>query len=799
MKINFLFAIRNILKNRLNSLITIVGLSVSFTILLLIYTYVHQEFSYNQFHQNRDQIFRVNYLVKYANGQQENTVYLAPEITKIIKEKVPQVKYITAFRTAHLPILKFQDQNFEENILITESDFFRMFSFKVLAGNRDNLFVNPDEIAITASLADKLQAVKGCTREELLGQSVFFPKAGDIPFTISAILQNVPQNSSIQFDALIPYNHQDFFNQSNNLMGNSSVYYQVDANADVSETANLVESTISTTYKDFIQKKITQNVLLNSDKAFSPTVTSLNEVYLDNAGSDNERHNSKSSLYILIAIGILILAIACSNFVLLSLGQSLKKSINISIRKMMGARIWHIFTVQFTENLLTISVSFGMAVIFSFFLIPIFNQLSISEIYIDLISLRSMLIFGISSILVIAALTSGVPVLKLRGKSTPSLTEKQPGLSSRNHTTGIFVTLQYGLSIILIILTITIVRQTNDMKYKDLGFSSENMIDLTVYHLSGSEKMALRDLFKTDPAITNLTLTNRNYVSGQSSELIKNQADENIHTRILKVDQNYVSTLGLKIIQGQDFSDETASSQSILINEQLLARLSLKENAIGQFLNINGINYQIIGLLKDYHFDSMKEAIEPLAMIPAPGNEANFMFIKYNPTQLSRLIPFLKTSWDKIVPNKPLNFSFWDEQLNQRYQAEEKWSRIIGYAALIAIIISSLGLFGMTLLIINKRIKEIGIRKVNGARISEVMAMLNRDFVKWVAIAFVIATPIAYYTMHQWLENFAYKTSLSWWIFALSGVMALGIALLTVSWQSWKAATRNPVEALRYE
>src|SRR5690606_28913007 len=194
-----------------------------------------------------------------------------------------------------------------------------------------------------------------------------------------------------------------------------------------------------------------------------------------------------------------------------------------------------------------------------------------------------------------------------------------------------------------------------------------------------------------------------NYISGESSDYIKNQEGENIRTRILKVDENYVSTLDLKIIQGRDFTEETVNSHSILINEQLMNSLDLGGDAVGKFVELFGTNYQISGLISDFHFDSMKDAIEPLILVPSKGEDANFMFIKYNPIQLSQLIPYLKTTWEKVAPDKAINFNFWDEQLNQRYQDEEKWSRIIGYAAVIAIIISSLGLVGLTLLIINKR------------------------------------------------------------------------------------------------
>ncbi|MBK6285410.1 MAG: FtsX-like permease family protein [Draconibacterium sp.] len=568
---------------------------------------------------------------------------------------------------------------------------------------------------------------------------------------------------------------------------------------DAKVAAGLVTAEIAELYKDGVQKNIGRKVLIDSKDAFTPSVTPLKEVYLDEASSDNESRNSKSSLYILMAIGMLILIIAGSNFILLSVGQSLKKAADMNIRKMMGANFMHIFNLQLTENLLIVSMSFVVAAVGAFFLIPTFNRLASTQIYTQLIPVGSLVLFAFLSILLIALLTSIAPFLKLIAKKPAIQTTEKTGLSHKNLVTGIFVTMQYSLSIILIVLTISIVRQTNYLKYTDLGFSSDNTIDLEVYHLTASEKMALRDQFETYPGITGLTFTNRNYISGESSEYIKNQAGENIRARILKVDANYVSTLGLQLIQGRDFTEETVNSHSILINEQLINSLGLGGDAVGKFVDLYGTNYQILGLISDFHFDSMKDAIEPLILVPSKGEDANFMFIKYNPVQISQLIPYLKTTWEKVAPDKAMNFNFWDEQLNQRYQAEEKWSHIIGYAAVLAIIISSLGLFGLTLLIINKRIKEIGIRKVNGAKVSEILSMLNKDFVKWVAIAFVIATPIAWYAMNKWLENFAYKTSLSWWIFALAGMLALGIALLTVSFQSWKAATRNPVEALRYE
>ncbi len=585
------------------------------------------------------------------------------------------------------------------------------------------------------------------------------------------------------------------------MFGSSSVFYEVNENENILLAEKQVINIVNEHYRNLIEGLKSQNILLNTTNAFTPFVLPVKDVYLSGVNSDYERRNNKTSLFILSAIGFLILIIACSNFILLSLGQSFKKVREVGIRKTMGAGKGNIFNLFFTENIILTLLALIFGLILCFLLIPVFDQLAQNGIYTDLINPLFISVFVVICILFILISTSFFPLIKLAKIRPNMLMSKKSGKGKRIDITSIFVTIQYGLSIILIILTISIVRQTNYMKYKDLGFSSKNIISLRIYPLDNSDKNALRDRLMSNPEILNLTLTDRDFVSGRGNNYVKTGEGEYISTRILNVDNNYIPTLGLKIIDGENFSDVSLVNQTVIINEKLLASLNLDDKGVGQSINMDGKNYRITGVVKDFHFDSMKEEIESLMLIlrTEKGDRGSFMFIKYNPSQLDKVIPFIQNTWKEIAPDKELNLNFWDKQLNQRYENEEKWSHIIGYAAIIAIIISSLGLFGLTLLVINRRVKEIGIRKVNGAKVSEVLTMLDKDFIKWVVIAFIIACPIAWYTMHKWLENFAYKTNLSWWIFGLAGILALGIALLTVSWQSWRAATKNPVEALRYE
>ncbi len=798
---NIVYALRNILKNKTNSVITVTGLSVAFACLLLIFMYVNQEFSFNQFQENKDNIYRVNYSIQYADGTASKTVFLNPELSKILKEKVPQVKRSTAFRTTHTSTMIFEHQNLEENICIAENDFFDMFTFKVIFGNKSTFLLNPDEIVITRSLAEKLASIGNCSMEELIGKPVSFMKTGDQLFAISGILDDVPGNSSIQFTALIPFKYQENFPMSNNMFGNSSIYYEIDRPENKSAAEKQVNVVLQNYYADLIERFKGYKAFANTDDCFRPYMVSLNDTYLHPISSDYELNTSKTSLYILSVIGLLILIVASSNFIMLSLGQSFKKVGEVGIRNTLGAKKINIFSIFFSENFILTVIAFTLGIFICVMLLPVFKNLAPNEIYPELINFSKAGLFSLLCLFIIALSTSIIPVLKLVNIGPNLLSSKKLNFGKGTNATQIFVTLQYGLSILLIILTISVVRQTNYMKYKELGFSSENILDLRIYHLTTSEKLALRDRLRTYPGVIDLTLTDRDYTSGRSAEGVKKSDGENILTRILSVDDNYIPTLKLNLIAGENFRESTADEGSVIINEKLLAALELKDGPIGNTIMMNGENYRIAGVVKDFHYDSMKEEIMPLILRPRTGNgeRGNFIFLKYHPQSLSELLPFIKKTWNEIVPGKELDLKFWDEQLNSRYKTEEQWSKIIGYASVIAIIISSLGLFGLTLMMVNIRKKEIGIRKINGAKVSELLTMLNKDFIKWVLVAFIIATPVAFYIMHKWLENFAYKTTLSWWIFALAGTLALGIALLTVSFQSWKAATRNPVEALRYE
>lgn len=802
MKSNIHYAFRNILKNKLNSIISIVGFTVASTCLLLIYLYLTQEFHYNNFHVEGNKIFKLNYTLTFENGIKEDDALLDYQLSKIIKEKIPQVDKCTAIRGAHGPTIIFQNHNLEENIYLTEPDFFKIFTFKLLLGDRDRLFQNPNEIVITQSLANKFQAIHSCRIDSLIGLQVQFPKIENQSFVISGIMEDPPKNSSIQFSGLIPYKYaNDKLPWSNTFFGKSSVFYKIDR----TENAKIAEELVSKTVVDFYQEAIklyqSKKYLAETSDCFVPFSLPLKKIYLNDKKNDYEKTNNKNSLYILSVVGFFILFVACSNFIMLTLGQTLRKVSNISIRMTLGAKPKHIFAQFFFENIILTLIAFVLGILLTYELLPVMKILTKNEVYLELINIPGFLLFLVTTILLITLITSLIQVVKLQKKYKQQIISKGDTQNKKIGPFQSFVMLQYTLSIILIALSIGIIKQTQFMKNKKLGFSSDNVINLRVYHLSEKEKRTLSDYISAYPGITSHSFSDRNYVSGRSMGYVQNSNEENVEARLLYVDHNYISTLNLIIIQGENFKPELPNFESVIVNQKLASFINPEGEIVNETISIDGQQRRIIGVINDFHFDSTKETIKPLALILRAdfGKRSKFAFLKYKADKKAETIQFIKNTWDKVAPNKELDYKFWNEQLDARYQNEERWSLIITYSAIIAIIISSLGLFGLTILIINKRIKEIGIRKVNGAKTKEILSMLNGEFIKWVAFAFVIACPITYYILNKWLNNFAYKTNISWWIFVLAGIITVGIALLTVSWQSWRAAKRNPVESLRYE
>jgi len=373
----------------------------------------------------------------------------------------------------------------------------------------------------------------------------------------------------------------------------------------------------------------------------------------------------------------------------------------------------------------------------------------------------------------------------------------------KNILSQMFVSVQYSLSIILIISTLFIVKQSNYLKNKSLGFDSNNIIDIHLYRIEKEEqKVLLKKLLAEHPGILNLTLAGRNFMNGESDNFVRKYNGEQIDVVRFGIDHDYVKTLGLTLIDGKDFSEanEQPKDRSAIVNMKFVEALGI-ENPVGQTFSYYGINFNIIGVVADYHFFDLKSRIQPVMLATRTNwqDYGNNILLRYHPAQLQSILKHIKKCYRQVAPDKELTYEFWNEKLRQRYETEDRWSKIIGWASVIAIIISSLGLFGLSILLINQRIKEIGIRRVFGANTYEVLYSINKSFIGWLLGSLIISFPLAYFLTKNWLDNFPYKIDLSWWVFIIAGLIAFLVAIATVCWQAMRAARRNPVESLKYE
>ena len=409
-------------------------------------------------------------------------------------------------------------------------------------------------------------------------------------------------------------------------------------------------------------------------------------------------------------------------------------------------------------------------------------------------------------LILISFIVGIAPALNVNRLNPTQVFRKQISARGQGRYSRVFVVVQYALSIMLIVSALIIIRQLNYLRDSDPGFSQKNVavIDLPD-GLNGNQINSLRNELVKNSNIISVTGSDRNFIWGSSSTSLKNTDNQNVEVRILRIDPDYIETLGIPLVEGRNLSVNNPSdtAMAVLVNETCVKTMGWKD-PIGQVFPDEGMEPDkrpiVVGVVRDFHFDSMRDKIQPLVMHMNPNfNSLWALFVKLNAQNPKKAEAAIKSTWKTVLPNRPLNYSYLAQNLKSQYDDEERWSKIVGYSAMLAIIISSMGLFGLTLLIITRKTKEIGIRKVNGASSANIAIMIMRQFSLWVTVAFIVAIPISFYAMDKWLQNFAYKTQITWWVFAVAGFFALFVALVTVSYQTIKVAMKNPVEALRYE
>ena len=783
------YALNALLKSKSYLYINLVGFTLGFAITILIFSWASFELSYDKYHKNVDRIYRV---IEKQNFQGQAEQYLAsiPEyFTNTFEKDIPEIEASTCFTYGNNFRVKTKNELIEiDNVLFTDNKAFDIFSFDFIAGDPKNALTEPFTIIITQSVANKL--FKG---ELPLGKAVELDN--DKSYTIKGIIKDIPKNSHIQFNILVSAEEKKPNWNYNNGNHNASGYVLLKQNIEFKSVNPKLQSLI-------------RKFLPHNAGYVSLQLQPLKDIHLKSTFTIWEINWNKFDIkYVraFIVIALLILIIVISNYINLTIAYSTNRNVEVGIKKLAGAKRVTLAKQFFIESLMMLLASLSLAFLLFRSILPLLLKTFLKN-YSFNYSTSLQFIIAISIVFLVAILSAVIyPSLVLTSANPVSNLRKDYSVQIRVYSLRkILIGFQFAITIVLIISLLTIVKQVNYMKNKNLGYNSEHVLLLPANKYVREHYEDVKEDLLKNPSILGVTYSNTKLSESTWRNSIRFEGEpENSDwvSPYMVVDFNFIDFYKMQIVQGRGFSKDYAIDRqgtAFIINETLAKKLNFR-NPIGKkFRNGETEWGEIIGVVKDFNFASLHKSIEPILFFTSK-DYLNQISIKVNGNNISETLKYLQTKWAVYNPDRLFSFNFLDKTTALFYTKEENTGRLIIVFSIISIFLSIMGLWGMVVFLMKKRTKEIGIRKVNGATVSKILTMLNQDFIKWVAIAFVVACPIAWYAMHKWLQSFAYKTELSWWVFAVAGLVAVAVAVITVSWQSWRAATRNPLESLRYE
>ncbi len=763
----FKTAIKYLWKNKIYNFINILGLTVSITSILIIQAYTGNEQKYDTQMKNRDKIYRI----------ETNWATMPSFIGHYLKNESGYIGDVTRVKMEGHEISFNNDVFRLENIGMADANFFNTFQFNFILGNPTNALQEKHSIVLTQAEAERIFGKVNPLNQTLLLENKY-------PFTVTGVVENpdyfhLPFSSVATLESLKELAYPEILEQKD---GWSYLTYIV---GKPSQNLAQTEAYLNRAMKE-----------LKYQQTFH--LTSLKDLYfaapLYYEGST--RHGSKAVLLILFSIAVLLFILAGINFINLTNSRSNIRMKEVGIKKLIGSPRGILIVQFWVESMLLLVIGFGLSLSLVKIAEPAFCNLIGKTIDFGIIFTPAILSKALLFILLTGIITSLFPAIQLNSVQAVSLIKnKMDRFPQKSVLSKLLITFQYVISIVLIAGTLIIVKQLNYLKNKDLGFSPEQIVCVELNDDLRAQLTAFKNEMLQVPGVMQAAYSG-NRMGNDWGNWVNEMDGEGKAFKVNNVEPGYLELMGIKLKEGRGFMEGEAE-KGYLVNETAVKLYNI-ESPLEKTMEREGKIYPILGVMKDFNFQSPQYPIEPV-LFYFRTNRYNLINLKISTANTAGVISNIEKVWKKFNPGHVLKYSFQDDLFNQQYKSVEQFSMLVGIGGMIAILIACLGILGLSISLAEQKIKEIGIRKVNGAKISEILAMLNSDFVKWVVIAFVIATPIAYYAMNKWLESFAYKTPLSWWIFALAGLLALGIALLTVSWQSWKAATRNPVEALRYE
>jgi putative ABC transport system permease protein len=809
----FKIAIRNLSKDRFYSLLNVFGLSIGIAASLLIMLYVVDELSYDDFHNDADRIYRIGVKGKFGENEVVRmAVTCAPLADGLLKD-IPEVESVTRI-ASDVIIFNHNEEIFKEvNLFYADSTFFDIFSFKLEEGDKKTALKDPYSLVMTEASAIRYFGQESLSKGNVIGQLV---KSGENTYKVTGIIEDIPHNSHLDFDMLVSMS--TFQDAYSSIWINMRywTYAKLHKDVQVDQLDGKFRSMVMKyvipqvmQYMNYPGKSITEE---NVDENFQFFLQPLTDIHLKSKLSGELGSNGNIQyIYAFSIISIFIILIACINFMNLSTARSAKRAKEVGIRKTLGsdrhALIWQFYLESFLFILIAMLIALGLTEAFR----GPFNVIAQKDLTFNIFTQPWILGVIVGLILAITFLAGSYPALYLTRFSTIQVLggALHSGSKKSVFRNGLVI-FQFMISIGLIICTIIVYKQLHYIQNKDLGFEKENVIILNNGWDVGNQKEVLRQEFLNNENVVSASYATRlpsdPYSSNAQKAEGENEQDHRVN--VVHADYNYVKTLGLSLKQGRFYSEDFPSdSTAIVINEAAAHIFGFEGNdyadAIGKRIEMintsmgNRLTYEVIGVVKDYNFEGLQSEIEPLSL--SLYNNTGFLAIRLKPGDLKTMLSDMEKIWKDHVPWLKFDYNFLDEKFAQTFEREERLSSIFTIFTFLAIIVGCLGLFGLAAYTAEQRTKEIGIRKAMGATSNSVVNMLNKEFTKLVLAAFILVVPVTWYFMNEWLEVFAYKTSIGLWPFIVGGAVALLIAWLTVSYQSIKAAVANPVDSLRNE
>ncbi|RYU97570.1 ABC transporter permease [Emticicia agri] len=800
---------RSLLKNKLQTLINITGLSIGMASCILILMFVFDELSYDKFWKNGDRVYRMS-LERIYPGRSTKYAIIPPSYAQSVKKELPEVEEtVRIFNNGGGTLIRHNNQILEENnVLFADSNFFKVFQLPMIYGNPEKALLAPNTVVLTESTAKRYFGTTNA-----MGKYLEFVQGPKVQVT--GICADMPKNAHFQFDFLNSVKGIRFAEATNHINFAATTYLLLKPHTSPEQVQAKFPAIVEKYAAGEVQRTfgVSFNDYLKAGNGYFYFLQPLQSIHLEShLEAELGANGSRNLVYIFMVIAVFVLLIACINFMNLATARSTERAKEVGIRKTLGSTKSQLSIQFLTESILLSVTSLFVAVLIVVLVLPSFNNLANKTLVLDnfftwktipLLLILSITVGLMAGMYPAGVLSSFQPIQVLKGK----FTSKKQGHALRNG----LVVFQFSISIILIISTLVVYRQLNYIQNKELGYSKDFVIHLRGAGFLGNRTQVFKDEVQK--------ITGVEKVGGTSAEpgqenffgisFRKGGEKETVTGKGMVADEGYLQTLNMETAEGRFFNREFNDSLSIILNQEAVKALRLK-NPIGQkifspdnFVQGDGpeVTYTIVGVVKDFHFSSLHQKITPLFIVNDRffARTSNLIGVRINTPDFQSVVGQLQQTWKKFLPEQPFNYAFLDADLAELYRNEKVSQQVFWIFSFLGILIACMGLLGLVSYIVQQRTKEIGIRKVLGATVPGIILLLSKDLLKLVLIALLVASPVAYYFMHSWLQDFAYKTEIAWWIFALAGIMAVLIAFVTISFQSIKAALMNPVKSLKTE